>query len=82
MAAIWRACRLGADHRVVAVVGGQSSGKSTLLNHVLGLNFQTMDATGGRRQTTRGVWAGAARNVFALDVEGSDGREREEREKV
>jgi len=37
---------------VVSIIGPQSSGKSTLLNILFNLNFQTMDAGSGRYQ----VW--------------------------
>eukprot|EP00762_Andalucia_godoyi_P007120 ANDGO_01864.mRNA.1 Protein SEY1 len=42
---------------VVSVLGAQSSGKSTLLNHLFGTVFPVMDATHGRSQTTRGVFS-------------------------
>ena len=46
-------------YRVVAVMGPQSSGKSTLMNHVFGTTFREMDHERGRSQTTRGGVAGA-----------------------
>ena len=90
--------RNGAEHwnrhyRVVAVMGPQSSGKSTLMNHVFGTTFREMDHERGRSQTTRGVWLARAskpdstgatdanrkqRPTLVMDLEGTDGRERGE----
>jgi ATPase subunit of ABC transporter with duplicated ATPase domains len=39
--------------QVVAILGPQSSGKSTLMNHVFGSKFVEMDALSGRGQTTQ-----------------------------
>lgn len=70
---------------VIAVVGCQSGGKSTLLNRAFGMNFPVLDAPrSGRRRTTLGVWAGlstavsSAPPIIVLDVEGTDSRERGE----
>ena len=73
----------GLDYALVAIMGPQSSGKSTLLNAVFGTTFREMDAMNGRKQTTRGVWVAKApkchdRCTLVLDMEGSDGRERGE----
>ena len=80
-------------YRVVAVMGPQSSGKSTLMNHVFGTAFREMDHERGRSQTTRGVWLARAskpassgatdanrkqRPTLVMDLEGTDGRERGE----
>ena len=80
-------------YRVVAVMGPQSSGKSTLMNHVFGTTFKEMDHERGRSQTTRGVWLARAskpdssgstdanrkqRPTLVMDLEGTDGRERGE----
>ncbi|KAG0504469.1 hypothetical protein KC19_N031300 [Ceratodon purpureus] len=46
----------GLSYAVVAIMGPQSSGKSTLLNHLFGTRFKEMDALEGRNQTTKGVW--------------------------
>jgi hypothetical protein len=78
------------EYRVVAVVGCQSGGKSTLLNDAFGTHFPVLDAPkSGRRRTTLGIWAAASAGppaqagnglsncpVIVLDVEGSDSRER------
>ncbi|KAL6774184.1 hypothetical protein ACKKBG_A24075 [Auxenochlorella protothecoides x Auxenochlorella symbiontica] len=73
----------GIDYTVVAIMGPQSSGKSTLLNALFGTSFTEMDALSGRSQTTRGVWLAPAPRIsepltLVMDLEGSDGRERGE----
>ncbi|KAE8674199.1 hypothetical protein F3Y22_tig00111769pilonHSYRG00572 [Hibiscus syriacus] len=66
----------------VAIVGPQSSGKSTLLNYLFHTNFREMDAYRGRSQTTKGIWithcVGIEPFTIAMDLEGTDGRERGE----
>ncbi|SCU79332.1 LANO_0A05886g1_1 [Lachancea nothofagi CBS 11611] len=82
---------VGMDYHVISVFGSQSSGKSTLLNAVFGTKFDTMNAKEKRQQTTKGIWLGHTKEVavtsnkkepikdlFVLDVEGSDGAERGE----
>ncbi|KAI3759756.1 hypothetical protein L6452_07796 [Arctium lappa] len=63
-------------------MGPQSSGKSTLLNHLFNTNFREMDAYRGRSQTTKGIWiakcAGIEPCTIVMDLEGTDGRERGE----
>jgi GTPase Era involved in 16S rRNA processing len=72
----------GFDYSVVAILGPQSSGKSTLLNLLFGTKFDEMDALSGRQQTTQGVWMGVSgvdgHVILVMDVEGTDGRERGE----
>ncbi|KAK9839889.1 hypothetical protein WJX74_009244 [Apatococcus lobatus] len=73
----------GVDYQIIAITGPQSSGKSTLLNHVFGTNFEEMDAFKGRGQTTKGIWLARSTRVvtpptLVMDLEGSDGRERGE----
>jgi protein SEY1 len=70
----------GFDYHVVAVMGPQSSGKSTLLNMLFGTAFRTMDADAGRYQVTQGVWLGrdVDEEVVIMDLEGTDSRERGE----
>eukprot|EP00210_Caulerpa_lentillifera_P002250 g2162.t1 len=73
----------GLKYQVVAIMGPQSSGKSTLMNHVFGTRFQEMDAVIGRKQTTKGIWLSRAPNLpdlttLVFDLEGTDGRERGE----
>ncbi|KAJ0018660.1 hypothetical protein Pint_11635 [Pistacia integerrima] len=72
----------GFDYTVVAIVGPQSSGKSTLMNHLFDTKFKEMDAFEGRSQTTKGIWidkcAGIEPFTIAMDLEGTDGSERGE----
>ncbi|CAL0301044.1 unnamed protein product [Lupinus luteus] len=70
------------SYAVVAIMGPQSSGKSTLMNHLFHTNFREMDAFSGRSQTTKGIWiancVGIEPATIAMDLEGTDGRERGE----
>jgi protein SEY1 len=85
---------VGFNYHLISVFGSQSTGKSTLLNHLFGTEFGVMSET-ERRQTTKGIWmsvnkrgysdgaAGSktrnmADNILVMDVEGTDGRERGE----
>ena len=43
-----------AEHRIVSVFGSQSTGKSTLLNHLFNTNFGVMDGA-ARQKTTKGI---------------------------
>ncbi len=78
----------GFNYHLISVFGSQSTGKSTLLNHLFGTEFSVMSES-ERRQTTKGIWmsknkrhvAGSiqlAENILVMDVEGTDGRERGE----
>ncbi|XP_068652161.1 protein ROOT HAIR DEFECTIVE 3-like [Aristolochia californica] len=72
----------GLSYAVVSIMGPQSSGKSTLLNHLFGTKFREMDAFRGRFQTTKGIWMAKCANIepctLIMDLEGTDGRERGE----
>uniref|UniRef100_A0A1S4E2A1 Protein ROOT HAIR DEFECTIVE 3 homolog n=1 Tax=Cucumis melo TaxID=3656 RepID=A0A1S4E2A1_CUCME len=72
----------GLSYAVVSIMGPQSSGKSTLLNHLFHTNFREMDAYKGRVQTTKGIWVAKCVGIepctIAMDLEGTDGRERGE----
>mmetsp|Transcript_15540 Transcript_15540/g.31438 ORF Transcript_15540/g.31438 Transcript_15540/m.31438 type:complete len:768 (-) Transcript_15540:73-2376(-) len=70
----------GFDYNVVAIIGPQSSGKSTLMNLLFQTSFRTMDEASGRYQVTEGVWLGRdpVRPIVVLDLEGTDSRERGE----
>ncbi|CAN0854944.1 Protein ROOT HAIR DEFECTIVE 3 homolog 2 [Linum grandiflorum] len=72
----------GLSYAVVAIMGPQSSGKSTLMNHLFFTNFREMNAFSGRGQTTKGIWmakcVGIEPFTIAMDLEGTDGRERGE----
>eukprot|EP01125_Pyxidicula_operculata_P021753 TRINITY_DN8612_c0_g1_i1.p1 TRINITY_DN8612_c0_g1~~TRINITY_DN8612_c0_g1_i1.p1 ORF type:complete len:776 (+),score=231.36 TRINITY_DN8612_c0_g1_i1:30-2357(+) len=72
------------NYFVVAVLGCQSSGKSTLLNMLFGTKFLMLEVAknGTRQQTTQGVWMGLSgtpqQKLLIFDVEGTDSRERGE----
>ncbi|XP_047310508.1 protein ROOT HAIR DEFECTIVE 3-like [Impatiens glandulifera] len=70
----------GKSYSVISIMGPQSSGKSTLLNHLFQTNFVEMNANKGRSQTTLGIWLAKCVNVepctLVMDLEGNDGRER------
>lgn len=82
---------IGNNYHIISVFGSQSTGKSTLLNHLFNTNFDVMDET-RRQQTTKGIWVAhsplvsstaeagskSEQNIFVMDVEGTDGRERGE----
>jgi len=74
----------GYDYNLVSILGSQSSGKSTLLNHLFGTEFETMDCLIGRQQTTKGLWLSIDDKVpnevpmIVMDVEGTDSKERGE----
>ena len=80
----------GFNYHLISVFGSQSTGKSTLLNHLFGTQFGVMSED-DRRQTTKGIWMSKnkkdnattdsknmAENILVMDVEGTDGRERGE----
>ncbi|KAI4354129.1 hypothetical protein L6164_003026 [Bauhinia variegata] len=72
----------GRSYAVVAIMGPQSSGKSTLLNHLFQTKFREMDESEGRSQTTQGIWLARCPNInpltLVMDIEGTDGIERGE----
>ncbi|XP_016648893.1 PREDICTED: protein ROOT HAIR DEFECTIVE 3 homolog 1-like [Prunus mume] len=74
--------KVGPSYLVVAIIGPQSSGKSTLLNHLFHTNFKEMDAFRGRSQTTKGIWVAKCPTIhpftLVMDMEGTDGKERGE----
>lgn len=79
------------NYHIISVFGSQSTGKSTLLNRLFNTLFDVMDES-NRQQTTKGIWMAhspsvtvpsglkskSADEIFVIDVEGSDGRERGE----
>ncbi|GAB2228013.1 hypothetical protein Droror1_Dr00009842 [Drosera rotundifolia] len=73
----------GLSYGIVAIMGPQSSGKSTLLNHLYDTDFKEMDTSGERQQTTQGIWLGKGVGIgplmLVLDLEGLDGLEGRER---
>ncbi|RLV89824.1 Protein SEY1 [Spathaspora sp. JA1] len=46
----------GNNYHIISVFGSQSTGKSTLLNRLFHTNFDVMDETQRRQQTTKGIW--------------------------
>ena len=66
------------EYQTLEINGCQSSGKSTLLNHVFGTDFEVMTDDKGRGQTTQGIWAAVNQdfNTIVFDVEGTDAKER------
>lgn len=85
-----KVAQAGFNYHLISVFGSQSTGKSTLLNHLFGTEFGVMSET-DRKQTTKGIWmsknkrdhaGGVAKqmsdNILVMDVEGTDGRERGE----
>lgn len=73
---------VGLNYAVVAILGLQSSGKSTLCNHVFGTDFHTMQASSFRGQATTGVWLAKAVDLhpttLVMDLEGTGSAERSE----
>lgn len=80
---------IGNNYHIISVFGSQSTGKSTLLNKLFNTRFDVMDES-NRQQTTKGIWMAYSpvvsstksgqhhENIFVMDVEGTDGRERGE----
>ncbi|KAH6809918.1 Root hair defective 3 GTP-binding protein, partial [Perilla frutescens var. frutescens] len=70
------------SYAIVAIMGPQSSGKSTLLNHLFHTKFKEMDTDNERGQTTNGIWIAKALDMepftMVVDLEGTDGGERGE----
>ncbi|XP_040375644.1 protein ROOT HAIR DEFECTIVE 3 isoform X2 [Rosa chinensis] len=70
----------GISYAVVSIMGPQSSGKSTLLNHLFHTKFREMNAAAGRSQTTQGIWLAECVEIkpftIVMDLEGNDGKER------
>lgn len=64
---------------LVAVLGAQGSGKSSLLNNLFGTTFPVGTRSPVTSATTKGIFASPATHsplTVALDVEGSDSRDR------
>lgn len=71
--------KAGTNYRNIAIIGCQSSGKSTLLNILFDTTFEELNQkTRGMAQTTKGVWSACNSNkdVLIFDIEGTDSRER------
>ena len=65
-------------YQTIGIIGCQSSGKSTLLNHVFNTKFEVMSDDVGRAQTTKGIWLAINKEfkTIIFDVEGTDSKER------
>ncbi|KAI0998777.1 hypothetical protein K3495_g9421 [Podosphaera aphanis] len=88
---VTKTAQSGFNYHLISVFGSQSTGKSTLLNHLFGTQFGVMSEI-ERRQTTKGIWLSKnqrenteglgsqrmADHILVMDVEGTDGRERGE----
>lgn len=59
-------CRAGVNYHVVGIFGGQSGGKSTLMNCLFNTDFKTMDETKRRGQTTKGAFIARAESFASL----------------
>ncbi|KAB2600267.1 protein ROOT HAIR DEFECTIVE 3 2-like [Pyrus ussuriensis x Pyrus communis] len=74
--------KCGNSYAVVAIMGPQSGGKSTLMNHLFATGFQEMKIECGKSQTTKGIWIAKCVDIepctIAMDLEGSDSSERGE----
>jgi hypothetical protein len=68
----------GTDYHTLAIIGNQSTGKSTILNEIFQTSFETMEQGKGFQQTTKGINASITQNVLMLDIEGADSPERED----
>jgi len=66
------------QYHTVAVMGCQSSGKSTILNYLFDTAFPIMNNKVSRCQTTKGVYISFHPDIkiFILDLEGTDSKER------
>eukprot|EP01053_Blabericola_migrator_P008977 Blabericola_migrator_1__8976@NODE_4776_length_983_cov_15213_173581_g2977_i0_p1_GENE_NODE_4776_length_983_cov_15213_173581_g2977_i0NODE_4776_length_983_cov_15213_173581_g2977_i0_p1_ORF_typecomplete_len162_score15_15RHD3/PF05879_12/2_2e26GBP/PF02263_19/5_9e07MMR_HSR1/PF01926_23/0_00091AIG1/PF04548_16/0_0041FAD_binding_3/PF01494_19/0_06Torsin/PF06309_11/0_11ABC_tran/PF00005_27/0_21_NODE_4776_length_983_cov_15213_173581_g2977_i0113598 len=73
--------KLGVDdqhYHVLASIGCQGGGKSTMLNVIFNTTFPTMFSVKGYHQTTQGVWISkdCRKPIVVLDMEGADSHER------
>ena len=69
------------NYNAVGILGAQSSGKSTLLNHLFQTKFRILNEQIGRSRTTHGVWlalVGKESEIVVFDMEGTDGSQRED----
>ena len=76
------------EYRTVAIIGCQSSGKSTLMNHLFGTQFEVLNqGVNGLEQTTKGIWASKSLKhqddtLLILDIEGTDSVQRGEQRNI
>lgn len=74
---------VGTNYNTIAIIGPQSTGKSTLLNLLFDTTFEVMNSSTGRGQTTKGVWIAGhkEKKVLIIDCEGTDSKNRKEDER-
>ena len=68
------------NYHVVSIIGCQATGKSTLLNMLFGTEFEMLDSSKGRFQTTKGIQVSSDTQTKTLivDIEGTDSQARGE----
>ena len=59
----------GSNYILISIIGTQSSGKSTLLNHLFKTNFDVMNVRTARKQTTKGYFFGLS-GIFIVFLKG------------
>jgi GTPase Era involved in 16S rRNA processing len=61
------------NYLTISIIGLQNSGKSTLLNHLFGTQFEVLTKQAGSK-TTQGVWLSGDKQMpwIVMDVEGND----------
>ncbi|RKP05374.1 root hair defective 3 GTP-binding protein-domain-containing protein [Thamnocephalis sphaerospora] len=71
----WGLADWGTQYDVVAMLGPQNSGQSTLLNDMFGTRFSAPDG-GDQMQPTKGIWISKAAHmdVLVMDMEGLGSR--------
>lgn len=62
---------VGFNYHLISVFGSQSTGKSTLLNHLFGTEFGVMNEA-DRRQTTKGIWMSNNKRGAPSDASNGD----------
>ena len=74
---------VGVNYNTIAIIGPQSSGKSTLLNNLFDTKFEVMNSAVRRGQTTKGVWVAADEKsrILIIDCEGTDSKSRSEEDR-
>lgn len=73
----------GTNYNTLAIIGPQSTGKSYILNRLFDTNFEVMNSSVKRGQTTKGVWAAGHKDkkILVLDCEGTDSKSRSEEDR-
>mmetsp|Transcript_8344 Transcript_8344/g.16512 ORF Transcript_8344/g.16512 Transcript_8344/m.16512 type:complete len:697 (-) Transcript_8344:19-2109(-) len=66
------------DYHTFAIIGNQSTGKSTVMNELSGTNFGVLEHGEGAQQTTKGVNCSVRNRRLIVDIEGADSQERGE----